>query len=129
MTDKRKISRIAGLLYLVVVVTGMFSLAYVPKQLFVWDNPSKTFDNILNNENLFRYSIASSVICYVTFIFLPIFLYQLLQSVNSFYAKIMAILAIISIPISFINLQNKYAILSLIDTSKQNNTQNYTRNS
>ncbi len=123
MTDKRKISRIAGLLYLVVVITGMFSLAYVPKQLFVWDNPSKTFENILNNETLFRLSIASSVICYVTFIFLPIFLYRLLQSVNNFVAKLMAILAIISVPISLINLQNKYAILSLINTSKVQNVQ------
>jgi len=123
MISKRKISRIAGLLYLVVVVTGMFSLAYVPKQLFVWDNPSKTFENILTNETLFRLSIASSVICYVTFIFLPVFLYRLLESVNSFVAKLMAILAIISVPISLINLQNKYAVLSLIDLSKQQNAQ------
>lgn len=123
MKDKRKISRIAGLLYLVVVVTGMFSLAYVPKQLFVWDSPSTTFDNILHNETLFRYSIASSVICYIAFILLPVFLHQLLESVNSFYAKIMAVLAISSVPISLINLQHKYAVLSLIDTAKQQNIQ------
>ncbi|MCJ0743907.1 DUF4386 domain-containing protein [Pedobacter montanisoli] len=119
MTNKRSISRIAGVLYLVVVVTGMFSLAYVPKQLFIWDNPAQTFNNILTHESLFRLSIASSVLCYIAFIFLPIALYHLLKSVNQFYAQIMVLLVMISIPISFSNLQNKYAVLSLIETLKQ----------
>lgn len=73
MTGKNKTARIAGLLYLVVVVTGMFSLAYIPKQLFVWNDPGKTFDNMLHNEALFRLSIASSVIC-----LRPLFFYPLL---------------------------------------------------
>ncbi|WP_410221006.1 DUF4386 domain-containing protein [Pedobacter sp.] len=119
MTNKRGISRIAGVLYLVVVITGMFSLAYVPKQLFAWNNPAQTFNNILDHESLFRLSIAASALCYIAFIFLPIALYQLLKSVSKFYAKIMVLLVMVSIPISFSNLQNKYAILSLIEALKQ----------
>lgn len=118
MTDKNKMARIAGLLYLVVVITGMFSLAYVPGQLFVWDDAAKTFGNIRERESLFRMSLASSVVCYIAFIFLPIVLYRLLRSVNERQAKVMALLAIIGAPISFINLQNKYAILDLIGVSK-----------
>lgn len=114
MDNRNKMARIAGLLYLVVVITGMFSLAYVPKQLFIWDDPAKTFTNIRGNESLFRMSLASSVICYIAFIFLPVVLYRLLRSVNERQAKVMALLAIISAPISFINLQNKYAILDLL---------------
>ena len=119
MASKRKISRIAGLLYLVVVITGMFSLAYVPKQLFVWDNPGKTFANIAANESLFRLGLLSSVICYLSFTFLALVLYQLLKEVNGFYAKAMAVLAIISVPVSFINLQHKYDVLNLLAVSKQ----------
>jgi len=126
MENKIKLSRIAGLLYLVVVVTGMFSLAYVPKQLFLWDNPSQTFENIRNHETMFRLSIASSVVCYIAFIFLPVSLYYLLRSVNDVMAKIMAILAILSVPISLINLQYKYSMLSLIDNSKIQNMQSVT---
>jgi hypothetical protein len=121
--SKERIARIAGLIYLVVVITGMFSLAYVPKQLFVYDNAELTFRNILNNESLFRLSIASSVICYTAFIFLPVALYQLLKSVNELYSKLMIVLAFISIPISFYNLTNKYAILSLVRCSKQESAQ------
>lgn len=117
--NKKRIARSAGLIYLVVVITGMFSLAYVPKQLFVYTNPELTFKNILNNESLFRLGIAGSVICYIAFIFLPVVLHQLLKPVNELYSKVMAVLAIASVPISFINLHNKYAILSLVSSSKQ----------
>lgn len=112
--SNKKTARLAGLLYLIVVLTGIFSLAYVPKMLFIWDNPALTFNKIMSSELLFRFSILSSVICYTTFIFLPLALYKLLKPVHSGYAKLMAILALISVPISFINLQHKFTVLSLI---------------
>ena len=38
--------RMAGAIYLLVVLTGIFSLGYVPNQLIVWNDPAKTFQNI-----------------------------------------------------------------------------------
>lgn len=113
MTDK-KTARIAGAFYLIVVLTGFFSLAYVPKILFAWDNPETTFTNILSSETLFRASIVSSAICYTAFIFLALFLYRLLKPIDKTSAVTMAVLAIISTPVSFANLQNKLTVLSLI---------------
>lgn len=113
LSDK-KTARISGILYFVMVLTGIFSLAYVPKNLFVWDNASLTFKNIASSQMLFRLSIMSSVICYTAFTFLPIALYKLLKPVNEFHARLMVILAMVSVPISFVNLQNKLSILSLI---------------
>lgn len=115
--SNKKTARIAGLLYLVVVATGIFSLAYVPSKLIVWDNAAQTISNITNSELLFRLGIVSSLICYTFFLFLPIVLYQLLQSVNRKYANAMVILAIVSVPISFINILNKFAVLLLIGSS------------
>ncbi|ULQ55238.1 DUF4386 domain-containing protein [Flavihumibacter rivuli] len=112
-------SRWAGVVYLVIVITGMFSLAYVPGQLFIWDNPEKTFSNIQANEGLLRLSIAVGVICYIAFTILPLLLYRLLRPVNEWYARIMVVLALISVPISFLNLQHKYAVLDLLNPSKQ----------
>ncbi len=112
--SNKKIARIAGFLYLIVVLTGMFSLAYVPKILITWDNSALTFNKIIASEFLFRAGIYSSVICYTAFLFLPIILYKLFKPVNEFYAKLMVILAFVSVPISFVNLQNKFSILSLI---------------
>lgn len=116
MISNKKIARISGFLYLVVVLTGIFSLAYVPKTLFDWNDATLTFKNITSSELLFRLSIMSSIICYTFFLFLPISLYKLLSQVDEFYAKLMVILAVVSVPISFANLQNKLAVLSLINS-------------
>lgn len=120
--DRKQIARIAGLIYLIVVITGMFSLAYVPGQLIVYEDAGLTFNNILKNETLFRLAIASAVICYTAFILLPIALSRLLKSVNALCANVMVILVLISIPISFINLHNKFAILSLLREVKEAST-------
>lgn len=69
MTSNKKTARIAGLLYLVVVLTGIFSLAYVPSKLIVWDNPATTLANIKASETLFRFGIVSGLVCYVMFSF------------------------------------------------------------
>ncbi|MEG1236359.1 MAG: DUF4386 domain-containing protein [Flavobacterium sp.] len=123
MTEESKITfrntgRIAGLLYFVVVITGIFSLGYVPSKLIVWDNPSATLTNIVNAEFLFRLGIVSSLICYTFFLFLPLVLYKLLKSFNKTYALYMVVLAIVSVPISFVNMLNKFAVLSIISSGQ-----------
>jgi hypothetical protein len=75
-------ARLAGLIYLIVVVTGIFSLAYVPSNLIDRKDQAKTFGQISASETLFRMSLVSSAICYVAFLVLPFILYKLLSSVN-----------------------------------------------
>jgi hypothetical protein len=110
-------AKLAGFLYLIVVITGVFSLAYVPSTLIDWKDAAKTFQQITESETLFRMSLVSSAICYVAFLFLPFVLYKLLNSVNEIAAKMMIILAVVSVPISMLNLQNKYGVLTLIKGS------------
>lgn len=114
MTDKNRSSRIAGLIYLGVIITGIFSLMYVPSKLINYDNASATFQNIMNSETLFRFGIASGLLCYIFFLFLPLVLYKLLRGINENIAKLMVILALISVPMYFINVQNELTALSLI---------------
>lgn len=84
MTEINKTSRIAGLLYLGVVLTGIFSLMYVPSKRFNYENASITFQNITSSEFLFRLGITSGLLCYILFLFLPIALYKLLRKVNGY---------------------------------------------
>ncbi len=109
-----KTARIAGLLYLGVVITGIFSLMYVPSKLIDLDNAASTFANLVQNEMLFRLGIVSGLICYTFFLFLPLVLYKLLKQVNETYSKLMVLLALLSVPIFFINVQNEFTVLSLI---------------
>lgn len=114
MYSIKKIARFAGLIYLVVVLTGIFSLAYVPSRLIDWKDAAKTVQQISASESLFRWGIASSFICYIAFLFLPLALYKLLKPVHKQAAKLMVIIAIVSIPISFLNMQHKFEVLTLI---------------
>jgi Domain of unknown function (DUF4386) len=67
--SNKKIARIAGLLYLGVVITGIFSLAYVPSTLIVWDNAATTFANIKSSETLFRFGIIADYFATLSFFF------------------------------------------------------------
>lgn len=115
MTIENQTARLAGFLYLTVILTGLFSLMYVPSQLIVREDPALTFHNISSSVQLFRLGIAGSMLCYIAFTLLPLVLYRLLKDVNGTYAKFMVILALISVPISFINLQNKFSVLTIIE--------------
>lgn len=110
-------ARLAGFIYLIVVITGIFSLAYVPSKLIVWGDAAKTFQQISTSETLFRMSLLSGAICYVAFLILPFVLYRLLNRVNEIAAKLMIILSVVSVPISMLNLQNKYAVLTLLNNA------------
>lgn len=117
MQEQKWMARIAGLLYLVVVITGMFSLAYVPKQLVVAGNPALTFENIQSHTPLFRAGIYSSVLCYLAFAMLPLVLYRLLNPVGKPWALAMTVLALLCVPLSFSNLSHEYTILNLVGSS------------
>ncbi len=116
MTTGRKLSLIAGLLYTGVVLTGIFSLMYVPGALIKDDAPSLTFQNLTQSGWLFRLGIAGGLVCYILFLFLPLVLYRLLQPVNKNLALLMVLLALMSVPVYFINAQNQLTALSLLNT-------------
>lgn len=112
--SNNKTARFAGLLYLILVISGIINLLYIPSQLRIRGNTSITFENFKNSELLFRYSIVSGIITFLTFIILPLVLYKLLNKINKNHATIMVIFALISVPISFVNILNKFSILTLI---------------
>lgn len=114
MTNRNKTARIAGLLYLILVISGITNLMYIPSKLIVWESAAETLENIMNSEMLFRLGIVSGIITFLTFLLLPLVLYRLLFEVNKMYAALMVIFAVISVPISFVNMLNKFSVLTLI---------------
>jgi hypothetical protein len=115
MESPKITARIAGALYLVVVLTGFFALMYIPSTLIVWTDAAATFNNIKNSETLFRLGIYAGVLCYTAFLLLPLVLYKLLNDVNKTHAIAMVSLALVSVPISLFNLTHKFAVLTLIN--------------
>lgn len=73
MTNPKKIARIAGFLYLIVVLSGIFSLMYVPTKIIVWENANSTFTNVIENETLFRLGLLGYMIAIQLFLFCLLF--------------------------------------------------------
>jgi hypothetical protein len=114
MITPKTTARIAGLLYLFAIVTGIFSMRYVPSQLIVWNNAVQTMANITAHETLFRLGIVAAVFGYTAFFLLPLVLYRLLSSVSKPVAVAMVALAVVSVPFSLFNLLYKVNVLSLL---------------
>lgn len=115
MNTSNKTARLAGFIYLVVIAAGFFSLMYVPSQLINWEDSRTTFQNISSSPQLFRLGIAGSMICYIAFMLLPLVLYKLLNKINETHARLMVIFALMSVPISFLNLQSRFSVLTIIE--------------
>ena len=114
MNSTKRTARVAGLLYLLMGITGFFSLMYVPGKLIVRGNAAATAANILASESLFRLGVASNLIAAAIFIFLALALYRLLKGVNRQHASLMVILVLVQIPLAFLNELNHLAALLLV---------------
>ena len=108
-----KAARIAGAIYASMVVTGPFSLIYVPNKLIVRGDAAATADNILAHETMFRLSIFADLVGQVIFICLAIALYRLLSSVNKIWAALMVALVLVSAAVGFLNTLNNIGALTL----------------
>jgi len=106
-------ARIAGLLYLIGGVTGVFGILYGPS-LLVPGDAAATARNILASESLFRLSIVSALLDQIIFIFVLLALYQLLKVVNQNMAALMVIFLLLSVPIAMLTELNNVAVLILL---------------
>ena len=114
MHPTNKAARVAGAVYLSLVLTAPFSLLYVPGKLIVRGNAAATASNILAHETLFRLCIVSELLSSVIFICLGLALYRLLSGVNKTWAGAMLALVLVSAAVGFLNVLNYVAALTLI---------------
>lgn len=114
MQSLNKTARLAGFLYLLVIITGPFVLIYVPGKLFVPGDATATVANILAHESLFRAHIVVGLFSELLFVFTVLALYRLLKEVDRVLAAVMAILMLIIAPISFLGVANEFATLTFL---------------
>lgn len=114
MDSIKRTARIAGLLYLVVALTGPFVLIYVPGKLFVPGNATATAANILAHQSLFRVHIIAGLVSELAFIAVVLVLYNLLKGVSPPLAASMAILVLVDAPLAFLGVANEVATLAFV---------------
>jgi len=86
MSSSYNPGRVAGFLYLLLVVIAPFRLIYIPSTLIVPGNATATANNIAAHQLLFRLGIVADLFCGTILIFLVLALYRLLKGVDQNHA-------------------------------------------
>ena len=114
MTSTSKNARVAGFLYLLLIVAAPLRLIYIPSTLFVSGNATATANNIAAHEMLFRLGIAADLFSGAIGFFLALALYRLLKGVNPMQAVLMVLLGVMPDVIYYVNVLNDFAALILV---------------
>jgi hypothetical protein len=115
MSSTRNPGRVAGFLYLLLVLAGPIRLIYIPGKLFVHGNATATASNIVAHELLFRLGIVADLFCGTILIFLALALYRLLKGVDQNLAVLMVIVGgVMPALIDFVGVVSDAAALTLV---------------
>ena len=116
MLPNKKTARIAGLLFLLMVLSGLFAELFFRQRIFT-DDAAGTTARILANPLLYRAGILSDITMSLSYLLTAMALYSLLHTVDEGQAKAMVLFAAAGCVILMVNVLNEY--MPLIYTSAQ----------
>jgi hypothetical protein len=120
MTDRltnvplKKLGRVAGLLYLIVAVTGGFA-QIVRTNVVESGDAAATAENVLDAEWLFRLGFSSDIVAFSTEVVLGLVVYVLFRPVSASLALLAAFLRLAQAAVLGINMLNQFVVLLLLD--------------
>lgn len=82
MRTSRNPGRVAGLLYLSIILIGPLRLIYIPNKLFVHNDATATASNIAAHESLFRWGMTADLVGAVLLLYLTLAFYRLFKEVD-----------------------------------------------
>jgi len=116
MESTRNLARYAGLLYGIASSAAPFAYLYVPNALLVQGDALATADRVRASEGLLRAAIFGELYGATLLIFATLALYQLFKRVDPKTSTLMAVMMLVSVPISYVNASNNIAPLVLLKT-------------
>jgi hypothetical protein len=97
----KRTARLAGLLYLIWIITGLYAMFYLPSHTLVRDDAVATANKILANEFIFRAGIINDIISSIIWVFMVLLFYRLFKPVEERQAKLLVAFVIVQIPVVF----------------------------
>ncbi len=110
-------ARVAGLLYLLIIVLGISGEIFIRSDLIVFGDAAMTAANIMASEGLFRFGFAADALMLVCDVAIAVLFYVLLRPVSKTLAMAAAAFRLIQAAILGFNLLNYYAALMLLEGS------------
>jgi hypothetical protein len=110
-------TKIAGFLYLIIIVLGIFTEIYVRDGLIVYGNPALTAENILGASTLWRLAASAGIVMLVSAVIFAYIFYVLFKHVNNNIALLAVFFNLVSISIEAMIKLNLFEALSLLENS------------
>ncbi|HEY9176569.1 MAG TPA: DUF4386 domain-containing protein [Flavipsychrobacter sp.] len=110
-------AKVAGLLYLVIIICGLFSEMFVRGSLIVPGDGDTTVQQILAAKGLYRAGFASDMIMAICDVGVGVLFYILLRPVNRVLALGAAFLRLAQATIIGLNLLNYYNVLNILESA------------
>lgn len=118
-SSSRSCARLAGSLYILIGIVGVFSIIWVPFQLTVPEDPVGTAFLINSRSGLFFLGVGASLVLMIAEIILSVLLFVMFQSYGSILAMCAASFRLMMVAVMAAMLLPQAGILALIDTETQ----------
>jgi Domain of unknown function (DUF4386) len=113
-TSPQIYARLGGVLYLVLILTGMFAVIFVRGKLIVPGDATATANNIMASALLWRVGIAADLVMHVCDVPLMLIFYVLLRPVNRNLALLAVLFTLVQTAVLVANKLNLLAALFLL---------------
>lgn len=104
----------AGLLYVAVVLTGIFALLVMPSRVLPQGIAATPIAHLQAHVGLYQAGVASHLGMQVAFLLLPLALYALFQDTNRLASVLMVALAVAAVPVGFLSLMEQLEVVRLL---------------
>lgn len=111
----RQLARIAGAIYLIVIVAGGFAIGYVPAAIIVPGDAAATVHNLSVHEQLYRFGLVAHMIVLPLNIPLAVIFYELFKVVSRRLALLVVFFTLVATADEAANLLNQFEPLTLLD--------------
>ncbi len=117
--DNKKLARIAGMFYLIIIVCGIFSEGFVRISLVVPQDAAATANNIQNSELLFRLGLIGDLFMVISDIVVAVLFFYLLRPVSEVLSTLAAFFRLGQAAIIGMNSLNHLSPLLLLAVATQ----------
>ncbi len=116
-TSPQLYARLAGILYLYIIVAGSFAEIFVRSRLVVSDDATATANNIASNELLFRLGFSGELLHLVFDVAISVILYALLGPVDKYISLLAAFTRVACDIILAVTSISHFVVLKLLEGS------------
>lgn len=102
ISSRKKVTRLAGVVYLIWIMTGLYSIYFIPSRIQLEGDVDVVADSILSHEFLFRTGMVNGLISVALWVLMVMIFYRLFRSVDQGQARLLFALVIVQVPIGFV---------------------------